>query len=142
MAKTQFHKNQHVNVKSVSTWALIERAVPHWTKDIDEPVRIHYDVGLGREFAAGELLNDRAPSTYPVVVTEEAEWCGWRVAGAECGLKPAKIEEQARLIACPPQLAGFVGALAGWARKSGEDMPDGLAHRAQHLLSDVKRTSW
>jgi|SRR6185436_10588414 hypothetical protein len=55
MAKAQFHKNQRVYVKPVGTWALIERVVPHWVKGIEEPIRIHYDVGLGREFAAEEL---------------------------------------------------------------------------------------
>ncbi len=55
MAKAHFHKNQRVYVKPVGTWALIERVVPHWTKGLDEPLRVHYDVGLGREFAAEEL---------------------------------------------------------------------------------------
>ena len=58
MAKAQFHKSQRVYVKPVGTWALIERVVPHWAKGIDEPIRIHYDVGLGREFAAEELLSE------------------------------------------------------------------------------------
>ena len=58
MAKALFHKNQRVYVKPVGTWALIERVVPHWAKGIDEPIRIHYDVGLGREFAAEELLSE------------------------------------------------------------------------------------
>jgi hypothetical protein len=55
MAKAHFHKNQRVYVKPVGTWALIERVVPQWTKGLDEPIRIFYDVGLGREFAAEEL---------------------------------------------------------------------------------------
>ena len=58
MAKASFHKNQRVYVKPVGTWALIEHVVPHWAKGIDEPIRIHYDVGLGREFAAEELLSE------------------------------------------------------------------------------------
>ncbi len=58
MAKAQFHRNQRVDVKPVGTWALIERVVPHWAKGIDEPIRIHYDVALGREFAAEELLSE------------------------------------------------------------------------------------
>ena len=173
MAKAQFHKNQRVYVKPVGTWALIERVVPHWAKGIDEPIRIHYDVGLGREFAAEELLSEEplpdrpeqdghwrvvrarnkwqptedcarhpVPGTYPVVITGEAEWGGWRVPGAEYDLDPAKVEEQARLIASAPQLAGFANALVDWARKSGEEMPNELvelAHRAQDILSDVKR---
>ena len=58
MAKAIFHKNQRVYVKPVGTWALIEHVVPHWAKGLDEPIRIHYDVGLGREFAAEELLSE------------------------------------------------------------------------------------
>jgi hypothetical protein len=174
MAKAQFHKNQRVYVKPVGTWALIEHVVPHWAKGIEEPIRIHYDVGLGREFAAEELLseepvNDRAagseswrvvrarnkwqptedcarhpvPGTYPVVVTGDADWGGWRVPGAEYDLDPSRIEEQARLIASAPLLASFAISLVDWARKSGEDMPNELAelaHRAQDLLTEVKRT--
>ena len=175
MAKAQFHKNQRVYVKPVGTWALIEHVVPHWAKGIDEPIRIHYDVGLGREFAAEELLseepvNDKdtgseswrvvrarnkwqptedcarhpVPGTYPVVVTGDADWGGWRVPGAEYDLDPSRIEEQARLIASAPLLASFAVSLVDWARKSGEDMPNELAelaHRAQDLLTEVKRVS-
>lgn len=176
MAKAQFHKNQRVYVKPVGTWALIEHVVPHWAKGIDEPIRIHYDVGLGREFAAEELMSEEPlaqtngadgtswrvvrarnkwqpaqdcarhpiPGTYPVVVTGEAEWGGWRVPGAEYDLDPAKIEEQARLIANAPQLASFAASLVDWARKTGEDMPNelvDLAHRAQDLLTEVKRSA-
>ena len=174
MAKAQFHKNQRVYVKPVGTLALIEHVVPHWAKGIDEPIRIHYDVGLGREFAAEELLSEEplgdrsnqprgnwrvvrarnkwqpaedcarhpVPGTYPVVITGDTEWGGWRVPGAEYDLDPLKIEEQARLIAHAPQLADFAGALVDWARQSGEDMPSvlaELAHRAQDILSEVKR---
>ena len=71
MAKAQFHKNQRVYVKPVGTWALIERVVPHWAKGIDEPIRIHYDVGLGREFAAEELLSEEPVSEKAVVGVAE-----------------------------------------------------------------------
>jgi hypothetical protein len=173
MAKAQFHKNQRVYVKPVGTWALIEHVVPHWAKGIDEPIRVHYDVGLGREFMAEELLSEEPmsdsvptskqhwrvvrarnkwqpaedcarhpiPGTYPVVVTGEAEWGGWRVPGAEYDLDPLKMEEQARLIASAPLLADFATGLIEWARKSGEDMPNALvelAHNAQDVLAQVK----
>jgi hypothetical protein len=173
MAKAQFHKNQRVYVKPVGTWALVEHVVPHWAKGIDEPIRIHYDVGLGREFAAEELLSEEpmgdqvqaegeqwrvvrarnkwqpaegcaahpVPGTFPVVITGEADWGGWRVPGAEYDLYPAKVEEQARLIASAPQLASFASGLVEWARKSGEDMPSALAelaHNAQDILAQVK----
>jgi hypothetical protein len=174
MAKAQFHKSQRVFVKPVGTWALIERVVPQWTKGLDEPIRIFYDCGLGREFAAEELqaeepLADRSelatenwrvvrarnkwqptedcsrhplPGTYPVVITGQAEWGGWRVPGAEYDLDPVKIEHQARLIAAAPRLKAFAKALVEWARKSGEEMPAelaDLAHTAQDLLTDIER---
>ncbi len=172
MAKAAFHKNQRVYVKPVGTWALVEHVVPHWAKGLDEPIRIYYDVGLGREFAAEELQSEEPaatgtrisgqhwrivrarnkwqpvedcarhpiPGTYPVVMTGETDWGGWRVPGAEYDLDPGKTEAQARLIAAAPQLAAFAGSLVDWARRSGEDMPDSLAelaHRAQDVLSQI-----
>ncbi len=55
MAKAQFHRLQKVWVDPVGTWATIDRVVPVWAKGFDEPVRITYDCGLGREFLASEL---------------------------------------------------------------------------------------
>jgi hypothetical protein len=55
MAKAQFHRNQKVWVATVGTWANIEKVVPIWAKGFEEPVRILYDVGLGREFLGHEL---------------------------------------------------------------------------------------
>jgi hypothetical protein len=173
MAKASFHKNQRVYVKPVGTWALIEHVVPHWAKGIEEPIRVHYDVGLGREFSAEELQSEEpvgdvlprtgqqwrvvrarnkwqpaedcarhpVPGTYPVVITGDAEWGGWRVPGAEYDLNPQATEMQARLIASAPQLAACVTGLVDWARKSGEDMPNALAelaHNAQDILAHVK----
>ena len=55
MAKTVYQRNQKVWVESVGAWAIIEKIVPIWAKGFDEPVRVTYDVGLGREFLAHEL---------------------------------------------------------------------------------------
>lgn len=55
MAKTVFQKNQRVWVESVGCWATVDKIVPIWAKGFDEPVRVTYDVGLGREFQANEL---------------------------------------------------------------------------------------
>jgi hypothetical protein len=55
MAKAQFRRNQKVWVDTVGTWAVIEKIVPIWAKGFDEPVRITYDVGLGRPFLGHEL---------------------------------------------------------------------------------------
>jgi len=172
MAKAQFHKSQRVYVKPVGTWALIERVVPHWAKGLEEPIRVHYDVGLGREFTADELQAEEplpegkqnengqwrvvrqrnkwqpeedcarhpVPGTYPVVMTGDADWGGWRVPGAEYDLDPVKIERQARMIASAPRLIQFATGLIDQARKSGEEMPNALvelAHEAQDVLTAI-----
>ncbi|HEY4265644.1 MAG TPA: hypothetical protein VGM72_10015 [Micropepsaceae bacterium] len=152
MARAQFHKNQRVYVRPVGTWALIERLVPQWTKGLEEPLRIFYDVGLGRDFGADELEAESSvappdsdeelwrvvrapnkwqspaestthpyPGTYPVIITGEAEWGGWRVPGAEYALSPDRIEYQARMIASIPRLAAIVKKLSEWA----EGTPNG-----------------
>ncbi|HTK79483.1 MAG TPA: hypothetical protein VL286_03500 [Rhizomicrobium sp.] len=172
MAKAQFHKNQRVYVKPVGTWALIERVIPHWAKGLDEPIRVFYDVGLGREFSADELQAEQVfddgrkdernhwrvirarnkwqptadcarhpvPGTYPIVITGETDWGGWRVPGAEYDLDPEKVEKQARLIANAPRLASLANELIEWARRSGEEMPSDLAqlaHDAQDVLANL-----
>ena len=93
---------------------------------------------------AEDCARHPVPGTYPVVITGDAEWGGWRVPGAEYDLDPSKVEMQARLIASAPQLAAFAGGLVDWARKSGEDMPNALvelAHDAQDILAHVKGLS-
>jgi len=159
MAHAQFHKNQRVYVRPVGTWALVERVVPHWTKGLKEPLRIFYDVGLGREFSADELRAEASepqgsddaehwrvaraankwqsatetahhphPGTHPVVITDEAEWGGWRVPGAEYAVSPDRIEKQARMIAAAPKLVSLVRKIAEWART--EPIPESLIELA------------
>lgn len=147
MAKALFHKNQKVYVKPVGTWAIVERVMPQWVKGMDEPLRIHYDLGLGREFNASELTAEdngngklqssddmlvehwrvfRAknrwgndddnrdhpyPGTFPVVQTDENDWGGWRVPGAEYDRDPQRIEYQARLIANSPVMLKLIKRL-------------------------------
>ena len=158
MAHAQFHKNQRVYVKPVGTWATIERVLPQWTKGLDEPLRVYYDVGLGRDFSAEELQGETAlpsakednevwrvlrapnkwqsatetathpyPGTYPVVVTSEADWGGWRVPGSEYALSPARIERQARVVAAAPRLIEIVKQLAEWSKAAPGGMPDSLS---------------
>ena len=55
MAKAVFQRNQKVWVESVGAWSVVERVVPIWARGFEEPVRVTYDVGLGREFLANEL---------------------------------------------------------------------------------------
>lgn len=58
MAKAQFHRGQRVWVEAVGAWASVEKLTPVWAKGFDEPVRITYDVGLGRDFQAAELRGE------------------------------------------------------------------------------------
>jgi hypothetical protein len=55
MAKAKFQKSQRVFVRPVGTWAHVEAVVPKWAKGCDEPIKIAYDCGMGREFAQEEL---------------------------------------------------------------------------------------
>lgn len=77
MAKAIFHKAQRVYVKPVGTHAIVERIVPHWVDGQEEPERITYDVGLGREFASSELDAENSFRAHTTVEEMFAE--NWRV---------------------------------------------------------------
>lgn len=170
MARAQFQKGQRVWVECVGAWAVIERVQPVWAKGFEEPVRVTYEVGLGREFLAHELIapaDDPAastddnwrllrarnkwqtaedcphhpvPGTYPVVVTDKADWGGWRVPGAEYDRDPERIEFQARLIAAAPRLMDLVQQLVAAVDEAPEDAPPEsrrLAAEGRMLLRTV-----
>lgn len=170
MARAQFQKGQKVWVECVGAWAQIERVQPVWAKGFEEPVRVTYDVGLGREFQAGELtlpVEDEAgaqlgswrllrarnkwqtaedvphhpyPGTYPVVVTDAADWGGWRVPGAEYDRDPQKIEFQGRLIVAAPRLMQLAQRLIDAVAESPDDAPAeslALAREARDILKGV-----
>ncbi len=171
MARAQFQKGQKVWVECVGAWTHIEAVQPVWAKGFEEPVRVTYDVGLGREFTANELqapaedaaagdlgdwrllrarnkwqtVEDTAhhpfPGTYPVVVTDTADWGGWRVPGAEYDRDPDKMEFQARLIAASPKLLNIAEELIAAVDEAPEDAPPELlrlAKAAREILRDVK----
>jgi hypothetical protein len=170
MARAQFQKGQKVWVECVGAWATIEKVQPVWAKGFDEPVRVTYDVGLGREFTAAELmvavedaagaelgdwrvlrarnkwqaeedcLHHPQPGTYPVVVTDTADWGGWRVPGAEYDRDPQRIEFQARLIAAAPALMQVAESLMELVAESPDDAPPAvlaLARQAREVLQPV-----
>lgn len=181
MAKALFHKNQRVYVKPVGTYAIIERVVPHWVKDVPEPLRVTYDVGLGREFIGSELvseakMNERNgllsdeieaedwrifrvknrwqsndeeighhpyPGTFPAVMTDEQDWGGWRVPGAEYDRDPAKIEHQARLIVNAPRMLHQMQTLVRFASETPHDLPEDMLKVAKvcaAIIRDVYQT--
>jgi hypothetical protein len=181
MAKALFHKSQRVFVKPVGTWAMVESVVPHWVKDVDEPLRITYDCGLGRQFQAQELVSEQQMhnqeragededdflfehwqirrrtarwragafgengtnvGTYPMVVTDEGSWSGWRVSGREYDRDPERIEHEARMIANTPDLLRIARKIAEFASEQPELFPKDLepvAKRCATVLRHVYR---
>ena len=168
MAKALFHKNQRVYVRPVGTWALIEKVKPQWVNDLEEPVKVFYDCGLGRDFTARELAEEESadpdsgqwrlmrlknkwqsseecahhpvPGTFPVIVTDEKNWGGWRVPGAEYDRDPARIEAQARLIGAAPRLLALADKLSeivAASPEAGEDLI-ALAREAARLARAVR----
>lgn len=170
MARAQFHKGQKVWVETVGVWVHIEQIKPVWAKGFDEPVRITYDVGLGRDFLGNELqlpVEDTSssslagwrvlrarnkwqdvadcahhpePGTYPVVVTDQQDWGGWRVPGAEYDRDPMKMEFQARLIAAAPQLFDLARELIETVAEEPENVPPEtlrLGQAARKILAKI-----
>ncbi|HTX51310.1 MAG TPA: hypothetical protein VME40_18185 [Caulobacteraceae bacterium] len=167
MAKAVFQRNQRVWVESVGAWAIVEKIEPVWAKGFEEPVRVSYDVGLGRPFAAHELraeepVEDQGveagpgwrlmrarnkwqspeeaaqhpyPGTYPVVVTDTADWGGWRVPGAEYDRDPRKIEFQARLIASAPALRALARAILAMVAEAPDDAPPAVQDLARKAVA-------
>lgn len=168
MARALFHKGQRVYVKPVGTWALVERVVPHWVKNVEEPLRVTYDVGLGREFSGNELVSEAAmrgpearteevaldnwrifrmknrwqqseaataahpyPGTFPVVMTDDLDWGGWRVPGAEYDRDPQRIEFQSRVMVNAPEMLRIIRRLSEHFAAQGERLPEGLKPMAR-----------
>jgi len=71
MARAQFQRGQKVWVECVGAWATIEKLNPVWAKGFAEPVRVTYDVGLGREFLANELAS---PEEDPAADADVGSW--------------------------------------------------------------------
>ena len=173
MAKAVFHKGQRVYVKPVATWAMIENVNPQWVKGVEEPLRVTYDTGLGRDFQAHELaaeekdphkpdlletenwrilravnrLSQEArdprhpyPGTYPVVVTDEKDWGGWRVPMAEYDRDPQRVEHQSRVFANALRLMRVARELIEFAQDYPHETPGQLlelAKQAEMTLAAV-----
>ncbi len=176
MAKAQFHKNQRVYVKPVGTWAVVERVLPQWAKGLDEPIRVFYDVGLGRDFGPEELQREGAlaedsesfsenwriirgrnkwqqpedcghhphPGTYPILVTGDSDWGGWRVPGSEYDLDPDRVEMQARIMSSSLRMLGVLQRMLLLVEEDTSNLPDdilSLAKDADEIRSYILDSS-
>ena len=65
-----------------------------------------------------------------MIVTDQADWGGWRVPGAEYDRDPRKIEAQARVIHAAPQLLALARELAESVEEH-EDAPAEAVRLAQ-----------
>ena len=75
------------------------------------------------------------------MVTDPADWGGWRVPGAEYARDPEKIEAQARLIAAAPMLMKLAEDLAGSIDENVDEAPPELirlARAAREMVKAVK----
>jgi hypothetical protein len=78
------------------------------------------------------------------VVTNEADWGGWRVPGAEYDRDPYKIEQQARLIAASPRMLQLVQDLVDLASEAAGELPPEVlrlgrqAHGIAQFIADER----
>lgn len=135
MAKAQFHKNQRVYVKTVGTWALVEKVLPHWAKGLDEPLRIFYDVGLGRDFSAEELQSETVQKT-PVSSTAEQ----WRIVRARNKWKPLEECSSHPFPGTYPTIVTGETDWGGWRVPGAEyDLyPDRIEYQSRLLINAPK----
>lgn len=138
MAKAAFHKSQRVYVKPVGTWVLIERVVPHWVKDVDEPLRISYDCGLGRLFQAHELVSEEAAWEAEPDEDEDDDLLleQWRIVRRSIkwrGMAPSL--EGSRHPGSYPVVATDEGVAGGWRVPSAEydRDPQRIEHQARMI---------
>ena len=85
-------------MKPVGTWGFVEQIVPKWAKGVEEPIKIHYDVGMGREFTQDELDANETDmeSTNGAVGIQSEDNKPWRIVrgqnkwkeSRECGHHP------------------------------------------------------
>jgi hypothetical protein len=75
------------------------------------------------------------PGTYPVVVTDQTDWGGWRVPGAEYDRDPKRVEFQARLIASAPALRALAREILQLVSETPEDAPPALQNLARQAIA-------
>lgn len=138
MAKALFHKMQRVYVKPVGTWALVEKVIPHWVKDVDEPLRVTYECGLGRPFQAHELASEQAMHNGEMGLDEDEDLImeHWRVGRRSTRWRSADSTHAADNLGTFPVVLTDEGNAGGW-RVSPTDYdrdPQRVEHQARMIV--------
>lgn len=86
-----------------------------------------------------ECAHHPYPGTFPVVVTDEKNWGGWRTPGAEYDRDPERIEAQARLLAQAPRLLQVAESVVQAIGDDPDSTPElvELARRADDVVRVV-----
>ena len=138
MAKALFHKSQRVFVKPVGTWAVIEQVVPHWVKDVNEPLRITYDCGLGRPFHAHELVSEQTVHNQNRVSDDDEDMMleHWNVERRLIKWRPSEFGVTLANPGTYPVVATDEGGTGGW-RVGGAEYdrdPQRVEHQARMIV--------
>lgn len=138
MAKALFHKSQRVFVKPVGTWAVIEHVMPHWVKDVNEPLRITYDCGLGRPFHAHELVSEQAVHNQNRVSDDDEDMMleHWNVERRLIKWRPSEFGVTMANPGTYPVVATDDGGTGGW-RVGGAEYdrdPQRVEHQARMIV--------
>ncbi|MFN7164340.1 MAG: hypothetical protein ACK4P2_05920 [Hyphomonas sp.] len=138
MAKALFHKSQRVFVKPVGTWAVIEHVVPHWVKDVNEPLRITYDCGLGRPFHAHELVSEQAVHNQNRISDDDEDMMleHWFIDRRSIKWRPSEFGVTLANPGTYPVVATDEGSSGGW-RVGGAEYdrdPQRVEHQARMIV--------
>lgn len=138
MARALFHKSQRVFVKPVGTWAVIESVVPHWVKDVSEPLRITYDCGLGRPFHAHELVSEQTVHNQSRLSDDDEEMMleYWHIDRRTIKWRPGELGVTQANPGTYPVVATDEGNTGGWRVTGGEydRDPQRIEHEARMIV--------
>jgi hypothetical protein len=139
MAKAHFHKMQRVYVKPVGTWALVEQVIPHWVKDVGEPLKVTYECGLGREFQAHELVSEQAMHADETASHDDDLLLEhWRIGRRSTKWRTAMGQHSGDNLGTFPVVLTDEGDTGGW-RVNPVDF-DRDPHRVEHQARMIVQT--
>lgn len=138
MAKAVFHRNQRVYVEPVGTWAVIDKVNPVWVKGFDEPVKVTYDCGLGRDFAAEELTPEKDIQADPQ--SDGKCTSNWRLMRARNKWQTAEESQHHPFPGTYPIVVTDVNDWGGWRVPGAEYERDpGLIEMQARLIANAPR---